>query len=338
MKKVVQIIGNLRGGGAERVCLELHRGLLKLGHDSKIYITDDTKVDYETDENVIAIEKENIISTIRESSPDLIIGHMQNSAQLLQPIKKEKNVFFVFHNTLSEKLKMRNFFSAMKEKHKLNKTYQDANIVAVSKGVEKDVVDTLNIACHSITTIYNPFDKQRILDLSNEQIELDFNYIINVASLNKVKRQDLLLKAYSKLNTDLHLVILGKGRQLENLKNLAHQLGVGKKVHFLGWVPNPYKFMKHADLYVLSSDVEGFGMVLVESLILNTPVVSTDCPSGPNEILIDSLKPYLSNLDDVDDLKSKIELALSNYPKIEPYFTDRFEYTQIASEYIGLIE
>lgn len=338
MKKIVQIISNLRGGGAERVCIELHRGFKSLGFDSKIYITNNEKTDYETDDSVKFVEKSTLVDSIKNEKIDLVIVHMHEMAEALQPIKEEKNIYFIFHNTYSEKLKKRNFLSKIKETYRLRKLYKNSNIIAVSDGVKNDAIDNLNIKFNSIQTIYNPFDFKRITELSKENNDLNYNYILNVAALNKVKRQDLLIKAFSKLKTDLHLVILGKGRQEENLKKLAKDLGVEDKVHLLGWVPNPYKYMKNATLYVLSSDVEGFGMVIVESLILNTPVVSTNCPSGPNEILVDELSSYLAPMDDETQLASKIEDALSKYPTIEEKYINKFEYKKIAADYAGLIK
>ena len=155
----------------------------------------------------------------------------------------------------------------------------------------------------TIQTIYNPFDIEEIREKAEEKIDLNFDYIINVGNLTKVKNQALLLKAYSKLDTNLHLVLVGKGNQETNLKNLAKKLGIEKKVHFLGWQSNPYKYIKNAKLFVLSSNVEGFGNVLVESLILNTPVVSTNCPSGPNEILVDELSQFLAKDNNEDYIK-----------------------------------
>ena len=153
---------------------------------------------------------------------------------------------------------------------------------------------------------------------------------------NGVKNQALLLKAYARLKTDLHLVLLGKGNQEENLKKLAKKLNIENKVHFLGWQSNPYKYIKNAKLFVLSSNVEGFGNVLVESLILNTPVVSTNCPSGPNEILVDELSNYLAEVGDENSLKEKMELALNHYPKIEDKYYKKFDYLNIAKEYFNI--
>ena len=94
-------------------------------------------------------------------------------------------------------------------------------------------------------------------------------------------------------------------------------LGLGKKVIFQAYTDNPYAWIRHADLFVFSSDFEGFGRVLAEALIIGTPVVSTDCPTGPSEILTGVLKDFLVPPGDVNALASKIREALQYYPDIK---------------------
>jgi glycosyltransferase involved in cell wall biosynthesis len=319
---IIQVIGTLRGGGAERVALTLHKGFKKIGIESKIYVLSN-KIDYSIDDKDIVIGAD-----IKNIKADLIITHMQDSSKIVP------NSYCVIHSTLSYRIKEKNFFSRLKYKKEIIKTYKNRNIITVSKGVEKDFL-TLTTP-KTIQTIYNPFDIEEIREKAEEKIDLNFDYIINVGNLTKVKNQALLLKAYSKLDTNLHLVLVGKGNQETNLKNLAKKLGIEKKVHFLGWQSNPYKYIKNAKLFVLSSNVEGFGNVLIESLILNTPVVSTNCPSGPNEILVDELSQFLAKVNNEDDLKEKIELALREYPKIEEKYYKKFDYLNVVKEYLEL--
>ena len=323
---IIQVIENLRGGGAERVALTLHKGFKKLSIPSKIYVLSN-KADYEIDDKDIIFN-----ANIKNIQANLIIAHMQNISEKIDG----ENVWHVIHNSYSFKFKQRNFISKIIHIKKFRDIYNDKKLICVSDGVKQDVLNNLKVKPKNIKTIYNPFDIQEIQTKANEKIDLNFEYIINVAALTKVKNQALLLKAFSKLNTNLHLVFLGKGRQEKNLKNLAKKLNIENKVHFLGWKPNPYKYIKNAKLFVLSSEVEGFGNVLVESLALNTPVVSTNCPSGPSEILINELSKFLAKNKDEFDLKEKIELALKNYPEIKKEYYERFDYIKIAKEYLCL--
>jgi len=321
---IAQIIGTLRGGGAERVALTLHRGFKKLGVNSKVYVLS-SKVDYEVgDEDVI------VGANINKINGDFIIAHMQDISEKV----KGENVWHVIHTTPTFRFKEKNFFSRLKHKKRFKKIYNNKNIIAVSKGVKNDVLNL--ITPKNIKIIYNPFDFEEIRKKAEEKMDLDFEYIVNVGSLTKVKNQALLLKAFTKLDTDLHLVLLGKGNQENNLKKLAKSLGIEKRVHFLGWQSNPYKYIKNAKLFVLSSNVEGFGNVLVESLVLNTPVVSTNCPSGPNEILVGELSEFLAKVGDEEDLASKIQKALIKYPKIKNEYIEKFNYLEIAKKYLEL--
>jgi len=328
---IIQVIGTLRGGGAEKIALTLHKGFKKLGKDSKLIVTS-KKIDYKIENEDIIIETD--MQKILKYNPGLVIAHMQDTSQKLS--KFDLNIWNVIHTTLSYRAKRKNIFNRFKYLRELKKVYNNQNLIAVSNGVKKDILNNLKIKPKNIKTIYNPFDIEEIKKLGEEKIDLGFEYIINVGSFTKVKNQALLLKAYAKLKTDLHLVLLGKGNQEENLKKLAKKLNIENKVHFLGWQSNPYKYIKNANLFLLSSNVEGFGNVLVESLILNTPVVSTNCPSGPNEILVDELSNYLAEVGDENSLKEKMELALNYYPKIEEKYYKKFDYLNIAKEYLCL--
>jgi len=327
---ILQIIGTLRGGGAERVALTLQEGFEQLNKEAKVLVLNQ-KVDYEIESPNIIFSNE-IEKYIKQSS--LVVVHMQDVAEKLIDFKHQNKIWFVVHNSQSKKFKQRNIFSRIKKTLIFKKIYNSANIICVSKGVQRDLIDNLKIKANKIKTIYNPFNFDKIKELSKEPIDLNFDYIINVGALNRVKRQDLLIKAYSKLNTHLHLVLLGKGNQEKSLKKLAKNLKIEDRVHFLGWNSNPYKFIKNAKLFVLSSDIEGFGNVLVESLVLDTPVVSTNCPSGPNEILVDELGKFLVEPNNEIALIEKIELALEEYPIIKQEYYNKFDYKKIAQEYL----
>jgi glycosyltransferase involved in cell wall biosynthesis len=110
--------------------------------------------------------------------------------------------------------------------------------------------------------------------------------LISVGRLSRVKDHACLLRAFALLpGKGDRLLILGEGKQRRELEALAKQLGVADRVDFPGHASNPFAHVARADLFVLSSRFEGFGNALLEALIVGTPAVSTDCPSGPREIL-----------------------------------------------------
>ena len=142
------------------------------------------------------------------------------------------------------------------------------------------------------------------------------NYIINIARLRKQKDQKTLLYAYQlflKKNKKYKLLILGHGNLKNNLKLITKKLKISNKVIFMGWVKNTLPYLKRAKIFVLSSAYEGFGNVLVDSINCDVPCVSTDCPSGPNEILLNGKGGYLAKTKSPKSLASKMLYCIDNY-------------------------
>jgi len=125
-----------------------------------------------------------------------------------------------------------------------------------------------------------------------------------------------LIRAFAKIRSErpCRLVILGEGKKRRELQRLAADLGIGDEVSLPGFVPNPYAFMKRASLFVLSSNCEGAPVVLIESLALGLPAVSTDCPSGPREILQHGRIGPLVPIGDDEALARAINATLDNPP------------------------
>jgi glycosyltransferase involved in cell wall biosynthesis len=162
--------------------------------------------------------------------------------------------------------------------------------------------------------------------------------ILGVGELCARKDFGTLIRAFALVRRErpARLVILGKGRQREKLEALARELGVGADVSLPGFVNNPYPYMKRASLFVLSSAYEGFGNVLVEALATGTPVVATDCPSGPREILEDGRYGPLVPVGDVRRLASSIldTLAHPPEPPLLVQAAERFRVESSAVQYL----
>ena len=130
-------------------------------------------------------------------------------------------------------------------------------------------------------------------------------------------------------------MILGEGSLREDLEKEVLDLKISNHVKFLGFVDNPYAYMREADVFVLPSLWEGFGNVILESLAVGTQVVSTDCPSGPSEILDNGKYGILTEVDDPEDLSEKIIDSLDN-PMNKKMLIDRskeFLVDKIAIQY-----
>ena len=173
--------------------------------------------------------------------------------------------------------------------------YKYANVrIAVSKGVAQELSQLTNNNSVAYAVIYNPITvAEDALVQSRERLphpwldSTDTPVVLAAGRLSAQKDYATLLRAFAliKGKQKAKLMILGEGENRKELVCLTKNLGIESDVCFLGHVPNPHTYMASATLFVLSSIYEGFGNVLVEAMACGTPVVSTDCPHGPSEIL-----------------------------------------------------
>lgn len=163
-------------------------------------------------------------------------------------------------------------------------------IITVSKKIREDLNRNFGISDRLLHVVYNPYAIEAILERSKEPVEdLSFDgmfTIITVGTFYHVKNQELLLRAFAGLNrSDVQLVLVGDGELRKPLENLATELGVQDRFKITGFVSNPFKYVSKSDVFVLSSNNEGLPNVIIEALATGCAVVSTDCISGPREIL-----------------------------------------------------
>jgi glycosyltransferase involved in cell wall biosynthesis len=165
------------------------------------------------------------------------------------------------------------------------------SIVVPSAGVKQDLEAEFNIIKSKIKIIYTPIDLKKIMILKEEEVKdlriKDNSFLFTLGRLTKAKGHPYLLRAYSRINEEIQekFVILGRGQEEERLKSLVNELGIREHVIFLGYQKNAYKFINKASVFVLSSLWEGFPNVLLEAMACGVPVISTDCASGPSEII-----------------------------------------------------
>ena len=165
-------------------------------------------------------------------------------------------------------------------------------IIAVSYGVADDLASQTRLERERITVIHNPFDIAAIRQKADEAPNHDWlkrhdmPVFVAAGRLEAPKDFPTLIHALAACD-NCRLIILGEGPDRDGLQQLARDLGITDRIDFTGFVANPYSFFAHADCFVLSSLYEGFGNVIVEALATGTPVIATDCPFGPREILAD---------------------------------------------------
>lgn len=216
-------------------------------------------------------------------------------------------------------------------------------VVAISGGVRDSLV-ALGVPHDRIRVIYNPQDIggiTRAAGTTDGRPDPTFR-VVTAARLTAQKDLPTLLRAFRLVHdTDDHarLVILGEGPDAASLQRLARELGISQVVEWRGWVP-PYRIMAESDVFVLSSIYEGFGNVIVEAMACGLPVISTDCPSGPSEILAGGEYGVLVPIQDSGALANAI-LRLRSDSQLRERLVERgrqrareFDVAAIAPSYI----
>ncbi|MDO6518281.1 glycosyltransferase [Zobellia uliginosa] len=159
-------------------------------------------------------------------------------------------------------------------------------VIGNSMGNIKDLIDNYGVKKEFTRVIHNPLDVKKIIKLEPLNGFFDKSYfnMITVGRLNTGKNQELLIRAISKI-PKARLYLMGIGPLEVELKNLVKNEKLSDRVFFLGFDNNPYKYLKSADLFVFASNHEGFPNVLLEAMCCGLPILTTNCKSGPNEIM-----------------------------------------------------
>jgi glycosyltransferase involved in cell wall biosynthesis len=219
-------------------------------------------------------------------------------------------------------------------------------VVAVSQGVKDDLVARTGVRPAQVRVIHNPARKPDPAAEGDRELlswwKAGESAIIGVGALKPAKDYPTLIRAFARVaeRRDARLLILGEGQLRPDLEQLAADLGVSDRVRLPGAVLDPYPYMREADLFVLSSAWEGFGNVIVEALAVGTPVVSTDCQSGPAEILENGRYGRLTPVGDPSALARAIELSLADPADPEPLKARAAEFSveRAADQYLALLD
>lgn len=361
MYQIAIFIDSLAGGGAEKVAMTLARAMQVLGHQITMFVLNRSG-QYDAPESLpIVYLNQNsqqkskgwfnrksgaykLQALVEEEQSlngmfDLFLVNLEESYRIVSACNFTP-CFYIIHNSLEEtlartkKLGPAKYFYLKNILRKLN----NKQLIAVSHGVARELADSTLFNAASIKTIYNPFDINKIQNLS-EQYNKDIpkgRYIIHVGRFAKQKRHDILFSAMAKIPVEYKLVCLCK--HSNKLTRMIDKFGMQSRVVVTGFVQNPYNWIKQAELLVLSSDFEGLPTVLIEALICGTPVVSTDCPHGPSEIMTGELSNYLVPSNDPEKLVGKINQALREAIDIQnAEVLHKIPAESIAKQYLSLI-
>lgn len=219
-------------------------------------------------------------------------------------------------------------------------------IVAVSKGTAQDLAKVIQIDPATITCIYNPIVSDGLIESGQAPVDHpwfhdpDVPVVIGVGRLEHQKDFGTLITAFSKVRRQMRcrLMILGDGSEREMLTGLVRNLGLSDDVALPGFAPNPHAYTAKASLFVLSSRFESLANVVIEAMALGTPVIATDCPSGPAEALDNGRFGRLVKVEDADELAGAMLDALRKRPAPVPKsWLEQFTTRASASRYLELL-
>ena len=219
-------------------------------------------------------------------------------------------------------------------------------VVAVSAGVKESLIEVTGIEAEQISVIHNPFrpDTNTVRQSGDDEILHWWGTsrkLLSLGRLEKTKGYDILLKALAVVreSVDAKLLIMGEGRQRKELQELIISLGLQDAVRMPGFRNEVYPFFKAADLFVLSSYNEGVANVLVEALSQGVPIVSTNCKSGPEEILAGGRYGQLCEVGSVESLATEILRSLKQDHDTASLRQRATEFSPIliASQYVNLL-
>lgn len=301
--KVCLVSISLAKGGLERSCAMLSQMLEAHGHSVHLVLLND-EVDYPFSGKILNLgklksEKDSMVKRLlrfrkfrnylKKENFDVLIDHrpknkLERELFYSKSIYRELNKIYVVHSSKKTEYLTENpsAFSKICQKNILN--------VAVSEYIENEILRKEGI--DNSVTIHNAFDSAWIEEIGDfPEILQNKKYILSYGRLDDtIKDFSFLIEAFSQSKVwekDVHLVILGDGKDKEMLQKLAASKPCAKQILFLPFTKSPFEIIKNAHCVTLTSKYEGFPMVLVESLSLGTPVVSLDIISGPSEIIQD---------------------------------------------------
>lgn len=345
---IVIVIPTLKGAGAERVMLTLATHLRHQGIKVSIVVFNDV-IELESDFDdvyhfhqyyrwiprkirgfCLAFLLDRFIAR-NCGIPDLILSNLLIADRVVAHSRYNKHI--VIHNTISSEIM--HLDATLSEYKSL---YEGQSLVCVSKGVMTDLSEVLtNQPLERLRYIYNPVDKAFIENAANAVSEFlpNGDYIVHVGSFSPSKRHDLLIQAYVESGIKVPLLLVGKGKLENELRLLVAKLGVEDRVIFCGFQSNPYPFIKNAKLMVLSSVYEGLPTVILEAISLGVPVVSTDCKSGPSEMLP---AKNLCAVGDVTGLMVLMRQAISSSQSYVVSLAEEFTPEFACQQYLKLIK
>ena len=371
---VAFVLDGIRGGGCERVVIELAKGLIDRGHkvdlvlceavvrfpipeDARMFVVDNSpdKGAQETSGQVLArliplpaapgpldwIRMASALNWDLRCLPGTRLARRSRAVACYMAVEKPDVTLPSLHGSIEATLLVSCLHTGSRrvvvpighmslevgQSRRAIRRYRHlsaraAHFVGVSQGVSRGLAEVIKVPDERITTIYNPVVTPDLHAKATEQPDHPWfrddgaPVILAVGKLERQKDYPTLIRAFARLAAQrpYRLVILGEGSKRKEIEGLVEESGLTDRVSLPGWVENPFAFMAQASLFVLSSRWEGLPTVLVEALACGCPCVSTDCPSGPTEILLNGeIGPLVPVADDAG-LAETMERMLDRPP------------------------
>lgn len=312
--KLLFVIDQIVHGGAERILVDYYHYLEERGVELRVFVLSGNKdqsvwsqglnVHYAADE-----DSDGLIGKLKKSfgairqlrklheefAPDAVFSFLEKSNVLASFLPDFSKKVFSVHNVLSiQYLKIKNGLVRSLWCRFLRNRYNSGKgiVLAVSEQVKEDLISSLGVDPSKIVVVNNRVNRLDIMRKS-EELVTDFRfdenvrYVMNIGRFSNQKAQWKLIKAFSKViinvNSPVELILMGSGENEMQLKELVDALSLNDKIHILPFNNNPYKYLRHGSLFVLSSLYEGFPIVVAESSAIGLPFVGSE-RSVPKEM------------------------------------------------------
>ncbi len=351
----------LGGGGAQRAAVNLAQGIAASGHDVDLVLARDAEAFEVPPQNGLRLVRFGTEHVLGSALKLALYLRRERPASMLS-VMNHANIVAVWarsiagtstrlvlneQNTFSQELENDGKLRARFVPGLVRRTYPRADrIVAVSRGAAEDLARVTGLPRHRIDILYNPVVTPELKETCRRDVSHQWlqpgspPVVLSVGRLCEQKDFPTLLRAFAvvRKRRAARLMILGEGPDRAGLEGLADELGIQEDVALPGWVHGPAAYMARAAAFVLSSRYEGLPTVLIEALYAGVPVVATDCPSGPREILKDGRWGHLVPIGDVDALAHGIDHAISGrsiHPPPESW--REYELERVVSRYLALL-
>lgn len=326
--KIVFIMHEMSMGGAQRVVATLVNNMNKEKYDIHLILFNKSGLllnSLNNDINIHDLQSKRVFSgsikllkLLFYLKPDIVfssIGHVNLLLGMSLPLLRRKlaNTSFIIREVNNPTIRAKYIKQSQKQDFFYRLVINKFDyVIAQSNFMKNDLINYYGVNKKLVYVVENPVDVKKIQHLITKVNDFTFPFsnekinLVAVGALRSQKGFDKLIKAVHLLDSQYHLYIIGDGKEREQLENLTHTLQLNDKVTFLGFHTNPYVYMNHADLVILSSNYEGFPNVILEANVCGKYVIAFKCPGVNQEIINEGINGTLIECGNVEKLAQGI--------------------------------